>query len=253
MFLSGFNDYDPEDMELVTGNPDLKPAEATNVDFILEWYSPEMAGFMSAGLFYKDIKNVMEPVVFSPADGMYNGYEVDQVEQVQNVGTGQVLGMELAFQRQLDFIGLPEFGLLANYTQQLDTYLQPYEGEQRTLPTQADVVVNVALSYENAGIGFSGRLSYQYISEIYVERNEGEYWEEWIDPRNTLDFTLRQKIVRGVRLFVNGRNLLGEDRITKNKNIRSAADKQTYGMRDWYIYNKSHRHTTIWAGFEFIL
>jgi outer membrane receptor for ferrienterochelin and colicin len=250
-FLAGFNDYDPEDLELVTGNPDLKPAEATNVDLILEWYDPQMAGFMSAGLFYKDIKNVMEPVIFHPEDRMFNGYEVDQVEQLQNVGTGQVFGLELAYQRQFDFIGLPEWGLLANWTHQLDTYLKPHEGEKRTLPTQADEVINLALSYENADIGFSGRLSFQHISEIYTERDEGAYFEEWIDPRNTLDITLRQNVWQGVRLFVNGRNLLGEDRITKNKNIRP--DRAAYGMREWYIYNKSHRQATIWGGLEFVL
>jgi hypothetical protein len=193
----------------------------------------------------------MEPVIFHPADRMFNGYEVDQVEQLQNVGTGQVFGLELAYQRQFDFIGLPEWGLLANWTHQLDTYLKPHEGEKRTLPTQADEVINLALSYENADIGFSGRLSFQHISEIYTERDEGAYFEEWIDPRNTLDITLRQNVWQGVRLFVNGRNLLGEDRITKNKNIRP--DRAAYGMREWYIYNKSHRQATIWGGLEFVL
>ena len=252
--LAGFNDYNNEDLELVTGNPDLKPAEATNVDFIVEWYSPQMAGFMSAGLFYKDIKNVMEPVVFHPADREFNGYEVDQVEQIQNVGTGQVFGFELAYQRQFDFIGLPEWGLLANWTHQLDTYLEPYDypdRPRRTLPTQADEVFNLALSYENADIGFSGRISYQHISEIYRERDEGAYLEEWYDPRNSLDLTLRKDLFMGVRLFVNGKNLLGEDRITKNKNIRP--DRAAYGMREWYIYNKSHRVATVWGGLEFVL
>jgi outer membrane receptor for ferrienterochelin and colicin len=251
--LAGYNDYDAEDLELVTGNPDLLPAEATNVDFIVEWYSPQMAGFMSAGLFYKDIKNVMQEVTFSPEDGMYNGYEVDEVEQVQNVGTGQVVGLELAYQRQFDFIGLPNWGLLANWTHQLDTFLETLEGEKTTLPTQADDVINLALSYENADIGFSGRLSYQYISTIFFDKNDSEYYEEWLDPRNLLDLTLRQHIVKGVRLFVNARNILGEDRIEQRKNTRSGEDKATYGMRDWYIYNHSHRQATVWAGFEFIL
>jgi hypothetical protein len=251
--LAGFNDYNDEDFELATGNPDLLPAQATSVDFIIEQYSPDMAGYMSAGVFYKDIKDVMEEVVFSPADRMFNGYEVDEVEQVQNVGTGQVLGIELAVQRQLDFLGFPEIGLLVNWTHQLDTFLELFSGEKTTLPTQADDVVNVAVSYENAGIGFSGRLSYQYISTIYDGNNDSEYYEVWLDPRNTLDFTLRQHIFTGIRIFVNAKNLLGEDRITQRKNVRSAADKSTYGMRDWYVYNKSHRQPTVWAGFEFVL
>src|SRR5690606_24378510 len=39
-----------------TGNSDLDPLESTNYDLAIEWYL-EPAGLLSAGLFYKDIKN----------------------------------------------------------------------------------------------------------------------------------------------------------------------------------------------------
>jgi outer membrane receptor protein involved in Fe transport len=253
--LAGFNDYDDEDYELYTGNADLEPTRATNFDIILEHYSPTMAAYMSVGYFNKTLDDVMQEISFDPGpDSTFNNFfPVTQVTQMQNVGTGFVNGIEVSLQRQLDFLGLPEWGVLANWTHQLNTYLETPEGEQRQLPTQADDVINLALSYENADIGFSGRISYQYRSEIYRELNMDEYWEEWLDPENMLDLTIRQKIVTGLRFFLNAKNLLNDNRVRKNKCIRSDADKQTYGLRDWYVYNTSFRHMRIWGGFELSL
>jgi outer membrane receptor protein involved in Fe transport len=258
--LAGFNDYNDEDLELYTGNPELQPTRATNFDIILEHYQPEIASHVSVGYFNKRLTDVMQEVEFNAGDDSTfqtsTGavfYPVLDITQMQNVGTGFVNGIEVSIQRQLDFIGLPQFGILANWTHQLNTYLETPEGEKTQLPTQADDVVNLALSYENAGVGFSGRISYQYRSEIYRDKSESEYWEEWTDPEDILDITLRQQIWKGVRLFLNGRNLLNTDRVTKYKNTRSAEVKQMYGMNDWYVYNTSHRSARVWAGFEFVL
>ena len=251
--LAGFNDYNDEDLELYTGNSDLDPTRATNFDIILEHYAPSLAAHMSVGYFNKTLTDVQQEISFSPADREFNGFEVDQVTQMQNVGTGFVNGIEASLQRQLDFVGLPEFGILANWTHQLNTYLETPDGEERQLPTQADDVVNLALSYENANIGFSGRISFTYRSEIYRELNTDEYWEEWLDPENMLDLTMRQQLWQGVRFFVNAKNLLSENRVTKFYNNRSASEKSTYGMRDWYVYNTSYRAARVWAGFEFVM
>ncbi len=129
----------------MTGNSDLDPTRATNFDIILEHYAPSLAAHMSVGYFNKTLSNVQQEISFAPADREFNGFKVDQVTQMQNLGTGFVNGIEVSIQRQLDFVGLPEFGLLVNWTHQLNTYLETDEGEQTQLPTQADDVVNLAL------------------------------------------------------------------------------------------------------------
>jgi len=240
-----FNDYDIEDKELFTGNKDLKPTRATNFDIILEHYSPSMASHISAGFFYKKIDDVIDAVFFVPASGEFHGYEVDQVEQPQNVGTGTAQGIELSLQRQLDFINLPQVGLLVNWTHQLDTYLEDKNKVKKPLPSQADDVFNLAVSYELPKIGFSGRISYQYVTDIY--RGEDDGAEEWLDARNSLDISLRQNLNDNVRLFIKGKNLLSEDSIRRYKSLRP----DNYGFMG--IYNTSFRGPEIYGGFEFSL
>jgi len=240
-----FNDYDIEDKELFTGNKNLKPTRSMNIDVLLEHYSPMLASHMSVGFFYKKIDDVIQSVFFSPASGEYHGYEVDRVEQPQNVGEGTAQGIELSLQRQLDFLGLPQVGILANWTHQLDTYLKEPDGTKRSLPQQAEDVFNFALSYESVRLGFSGRISYQYMSDVFQEL--GDNSEEWDDARNSLDISLRKNLNKNVRVFLKGKNLLGEDRITRLISLRS----ENYGANP--IYDQSYRDMHIYGGFEFNL
>ena len=246
--MVGFNDYDSDDLALFAGNPDLIPTRAINLDVLLEHYSPRMASYMSAGFFYKKISDVIQTVEYSYTEDegkLWNGYLVTDVETIENVGTGKAQGIELSVQRQLDFLGLPEIGILANLTHQLDTYLETPEGERESLPRQADDVVNFAVSFESSKIGFTGRLSYQYVSKIF--RGKGTNREEWLDATNTLDLNLRQKVTSNVRVFLNARNLLGEDKIRKYKNLRDPE------APSWHTYNHFKRGMEIYGGIEFAL
>jgi outer membrane cobalamin receptor len=238
-----FNDYDIEDRELFTGNKDLKPTRSTNFDILLEHYSPALASHMSVGFFYKKINDVIQAVFFSPSSGVFHNLEVDRVEQPQNVGTGIAQGIELSLQRQLNFLGLPEVGVLANWTHQLDTYLEDTDGTRRSLPQQADDVFNFALSFESSKIGFSARISYQYLSDIFNEL--GDNSEEWDDSQNRLDISLRKDLNDYVRVFLKGKNLLGEDEITRLRSMRPDAP----GLNP--IYSQFYRGMELFGGFEF--
>ena len=243
-----FNDYDIEDKELFTGNKDLEPTRSTNIDLLLEHYSPSLASHMSVGFFYKDISNVIQSVFFRPEEGVYHNLEVDRVEQPQNVGTGIAQGIELSIQRQLDFIGLPQIGILANWTHQLDTYLEDEDGTRRDLPNQAADVYNFALSYENARIGFSGRVSFQHRADIFKEL--GEFEEEWDDAENDVSISLRQNLTENVRFFVKGKNLLSEDSYTRLR-VLDAVPLAGLSAGDDVVYSHGYHQMEIYGGFEF--
>jgi len=114
--------------QINTGNPQLKPFSANNLDTALEWYFAD-AGLFSAALFYKDINHFIatttRPVVFSelglPAALLPEGKTMDDVFNLsspQNGGPSSIKGIELALQRKLDFLPAPfhQFGISANYT-----------------------------------------------------------------------------------------------------------------------------------------
>ena len=114
--------------QINTGNPQLRPFKANNLDTALEWYFAD-GGVFSTALFYKDINHFIatttRPVVFSelglPAALLPEGKTVDDVFNLsspQNGGPSSIKGIELALQRKLDFLPVPfnQFGINANYT-----------------------------------------------------------------------------------------------------------------------------------------
>ncbi|HEY0924341.1 TonB-dependent receptor [Rheinheimera pacifica] len=114
--------------QINTGNPQLKPFSANNLDTALEWYFAD-GGLFSAALFYKDIKHFIaietQPVIYRelglPASLLPEGKTVDDVFNLsspQNGGPSSIKGVELALQRKLDFLPAPfnQFGIAANYT-----------------------------------------------------------------------------------------------------------------------------------------
>ena len=113
---------DNDNQRIVAANPDLRPQTTENFDLGLEYYF-EPAGFVSAGVFLKEIKDFIYGdrggVVPSGADNGFDGEYVgyDLVSNF-NGGSGRVRGYELAYTQR--FTRLPGlwkgFGVSANYT-----------------------------------------------------------------------------------------------------------------------------------------
>ncbi len=109
---------------ITIGNPNLKPAVATNVDFRVD-YSFANTGFFSARVFDKKINdyvgNAAKTGYTIPAgpdngfSGEYAGYELSEPN---NLGSTHSKGVELDFRQQLTFLPGALKGLFfrANYT-----------------------------------------------------------------------------------------------------------------------------------------
>ena len=78
------------------GNPALKPYEADNIDFSIEYYGEGMT-FASLGFFYKNIENAVYPTY--QLNGTFNGITFnDGVETWINADTSTVRGVEVNLQ-----------------------------------------------------------------------------------------------------------------------------------------------------------
>jgi TonB-dependent receptor len=109
-------------MRVVAANPDLKPQTTDNFDLAMEYYF-EPAGFVSAGVFLKEIKQfiygdsgtIIEPGPDNGFDGDYVGYSLTRN---YNGGSARVRGFELAYNQRLAWLpGIWKgLGLMANYT-----------------------------------------------------------------------------------------------------------------------------------------
>ena len=113
----------PGNLQASSGNPDLKPFKSKNLDLSAEWYYQDN-GFVSVGLFYKDVQNFLVNTVENRAlpiadrDNLFASDPVFEVSLLDNLESATVKGIEMGFQHSFDWLpGLWNgFGLGANAT-----------------------------------------------------------------------------------------------------------------------------------------
>ncbi|MFT4156293.1 TonB-dependent receptor [Parafilimonas sp.] len=148
---------------VVDGNPDLKPAFATNFDLAIEKYLSNL-GILSFNAFYKKIDDFQYSSVttiqgseFDNAD-LYLGY---QWYRTLNGNTANVYGVEINAQTNLTFLPgfLKGFSILANYTYSHSQADAQYRKNIR-LPGQATNTANASLAYSIKRFTIQGNLNY---------------------------------------------------------------------------------------------
>lgn len=192
-----------------SGNPNLKPIKSNNYDASLEWYFAP-AGYVSAGVFYRDINGYIQNYV---TDVTINGGAY-QLSSPQSAGSGHLDGAELAYQQFFDFLpgALSGLGLQLNYTYIEGSTRSPqYIGGPIVVSPLQNVSknnYNAVLMYEKYGI--SARLAYDYRSRFIDGFNQpnvvGVYDE--IQPANQLDFSIGYDINKYSTVVLTATNLL---------------------------------------------
>ncbi len=172
------------------GNAELRPTEAWNVDVLGEKYFSTV-GVLSGGFFYKTLSDT----IFISRDVQEIGGETFDVIQPRNLDNADLVGLEGAFQNTLRFLPSPLDGLavFANYTYTSSSADIPgREGIDNRLPGQAENVGNFAILYEK--YGFSGRLSWNYVSEYLCEVGASPERDLFIDSHVQLDLALSLQV-----------------------------------------------------------
>jgi len=101
-----------------SGNPNLKPTKSTQVDATLEWYFAP-TGSVTAALFYKHLTDVIINQVFDvTVSDSTGGTHTFTTTGPINGASGQIKGLELAYQQYYDFLPgfLHGFGTQLNFT-----------------------------------------------------------------------------------------------------------------------------------------
>ena len=174
-----------EDDEAEIGNPDLDPFRSWNFDASIAYYPTDLS-VMSAGVFYKKIKDFI--FVQTLDDFEFEGREFDEAVIALNGDTAKVKGLELNYQQHFGFLGAPWDGFLAaiNYTyvdSDADT------GDRTiTLPKQSRNIASFMLGYDKHG--FNIRLAMKYRSR-YIDELIEEGYDRYTDSRTTWDLTAR--------------------------------------------------------------
>lgn len=233
-----------EDNEATIGNAALKPTKALNLDLMAEHYFGNV-GIVSVGFFHKKLDDfIYRKVLFNnpyPLTGTPIIPSIDVI-QAQNGNEANLTGLELAFQRKLDFLPgiLGKFSLYANYTYtHSKASLQSREAdgskpdatEELRLPGQASSVGNLALAFESRKfvVRVAANFNGEYLSEIGGEPSEDLY----VKSRMQLDMNASYVISPRFRLFVEALNLTNQpfETFLGNKDVISQREFYSWWAR----------------------
>jgi len=197
--------------EIEAGNSDLDPLESTNYDLAFEWYL-EPAGLVSAGVFYKDIKNPIFTRIQTLEEVEFEGrfYSELAIEQPQNARSGEIIGVELGFQQQFSMLPgfLSGFGISISYTW-TDSEADVFDRTEKVpFFLQSKHVGNAALFYETSGLEL--RLAYSYRSEYLDSLGDTAAQDLYVDTHGQLDFKASYQFSKALSAFFQVQNINDE-------------------------------------------
>lgn len=238
------------------GNPYLLPTTADNFDLTAEWYFSRV-GQLTASLFYKRLHGVLtNDIVRMPLTN--NGATFDAVitTPVNSTETGEIKGLEIAYQQTFDFLPgfLSGLGLQANYT-----YIESQGVPQSTLSeTDPDVGAGRVTTVDLTSLPLQGlskhafnitpfidigplslRASYSWRSDFVLTIRDVIFPNDPIinKANGQLDASAFLSVTDNFKLGVQGVNLL--NMVTKTAAVIEGIDGGNYEVpRGWYMNDR---------------
>lgn len=181
------------------GNPNLQPESAWGLDVGFE-HRIGRRGVVGINAFYRDITDLIEEtntgVEGSAGAGTF-------VYTVDNVGDGQVWGLEFDLSTPLDFLGMESTGVFLNYSW-LDSSIEDFIGERR-FNDQSDYVVSVGFTHDiptwGAAFGATYRKQGDAESRVLAEEVVTSYGGD-------LEIFFEKQIFSNAVIRLTGSNLL---------------------------------------------
>ena len=208
--LVPFAAYSPDNQTLEQGNPNLEATTSSNFDVMYENYFASV-GLVSFGGFYKDIKNFIYTQTALNVNDPRFGQLVSSTRP-ENGGTARVSGLEIALQRQLDFLPgvLKGLGIYTNYTftQSTTTGIEGRENETIALPGTAKHMLNASLSYENKKLVV--RASLNYASDYVDVIGSSQFNDVYYDRQTFLDVNASYAFSKNLRVYLEANNLTNQ-------------------------------------------
>jgi len=200
----------PGDDDETIGNPNLGLETAWGIDVGYE-HRLGQRGVVGVNFFHREVSDLISLInTGTPSGGGGFVYSYD------NLGDGTVWGWEIDISTPLDFIGLPETGFFANYTDLNSERVDPFTGITTTFNAQPEFVYNYGITHNipswNTSFGFSYR-------EQGMSRSLflGEIEDQWYD--GNLEVFVEHRLTESMVIRLVGNNLLDADSIQSEKNF----------------------------------
>ncbi len=201
----------PDDNEVEFGNPNLNATTSMNFDLMVDYYTG-VAGLISGGVFYKQLDNFVYTNSFDTTLVVGGVSDVYRAVRPRNGATADVVGVEVAFQRNMDFIPgkfWQYMNIYANYTY-TNTSAKGIEGREDDLPLEgtAGNMINGSLGYDNGKVQV--RVSVNYTTD-YIDEYGGEaFFDRYYDEQFFLDVNASYFITPKINIFASATNLTNQ-------------------------------------------
>jgi len=233
------------ELSFATANPDLQPEYASNYDTRVEYYF-EPVGVLSAGFFYKTIKDaqISSTTNFAagdvPQDILDLGYTEAgliasgaQFTRVTNGGAAIVRGFELEYSQQLSFLPgvFRGLGVFANYTRTTTSNPGLFTGGSGVPKDSFNAGVNYTLK------DFTGGVKFNWVGERILTVPGANGIGNYERARLQIDVNAAYKLHRRATLYVNIANLTAAPSYRYNNNVAfmnrhgAFGAKYTFGVK----------------------
>lgn len=215
-----------------SGNPNLKPVTADQLDASLEFYHSNNFALTLAA-FYKHLDGFVTSrpvdVTITPTDqpdGAPPTFDFTRVE-VLNGDTADVYGLEAGAQFFMD----NGFGVQANAT--VNHSRAESDGVKTDLPGAIPFSANLKLFYENYGV--HAQVSYNYASR-FTEAQAGliDYLPIKEKAYNEMSASLAYDVTEQIQVYVEGSNLLGSA-VERYNTYRNVPAFYEYSGRSYFV------------------
>jgi outer membrane receptor protein involved in Fe transport len=181
------------------GNPLLEPETAWGVDLGFERRLGRR-GVIGVNAFYRDVTDLIEDI----NTGLQgSGGAGTFIESIDNVGDGQVYGLEFDLSTPLDFMGLESTGVFLNASW-LDSTVEDVLGERR-FNSQSDFVYNFGFTHDIPTWGLAFGATYRKQADAF----ERVYAEEIVTSYGAdLEIFIEKQIFSNTVIRLTGSNLL---------------------------------------------
>ncbi|HWQ87194.1 TonB-dependent receptor plug domain-containing protein [Brevundimonas sp.] len=213
------------------GNPNLEPELAWGVDVGFERRLGRR-GVVGINAFYRDVTDLIEDVNTGEPGSGDDDTTPDVIEafieSIDNVGDGQVYGVEFDLSTPLDFIGMDNTGVFLNASW-LDSQVEDALGERR-FNDQSDYVVNFGFTHDipawGAAFGATYRKQGDAFGRVYAEEVTTSYGAD-------LEVFLEKRLFSNTVIRLTGSNLLDS---SKDEVFDKFGDQADQIARDYDEY-----------------
>ncbi|EIL90948.1 TonB-dependent receptor [Rhodanobacter sp. 115] len=217
---------------VTTGNPQLKPATASNFDFSIEKYLSN-GGILSAGIFDKVLSHYIIPVETTqtlPNTNLYPGSpQPFKVFTFKNAGSAYARGLEVNWKQTFSMLPGIWRGLGAgiNYTL-VDSRVEIRSGEYSQLPSTSKNTWNANLFYNYDGLTLN--LAAYYVSADLFGIGNGKSSDVYNGERTSMDFGASYQFPGHWTAYFDVKNLLNTPHTFYQGTANRPIQREFYGL-----------------------